>query len=282
VEQAHALADVIAGYVRPDKVKALDGTTAQADRRDMIAQFRDGTVQFLINCAVLTEGFDAPETACIAVARPTKSRSLYAQMIGRGTRIADGKDNCLILDFVGNAGRHKLVTPLDVLAGGPIPEDVRRDALGYIDEGHTTEEALEAAEQRAQERERLAAEQRRRQAKIQARVGYRARTVDPFEVLGVEASANGPRATEKQLAFLKRNGLDLSGTPSKRQASKLIDRLIGRRQRGLCTWKQARLLARHGLPPDVSFEDASRAISAIGDNGWRVPEWLRVELTEAA
>jgi superfamily II DNA or RNA helicase len=275
VAQAHALADVIAGYLgNPDLVKALDGTTPKDLRRKYIGDFRAGRIQYLINCAVLTEGFDAPETACIAMVRPTKSRALYAQCVGRGLRIADGKEDCLILDFVGNSGRHRLVTPLDVLAGKPLEPDVLADALGACADGKPSEEALQLAEQRAREREEAAAEARRRAQQIRAQVAYSTRNVDPFDFLGVQRDGRGGEATEKQLRFLRNMGVDLGGRVGRFEASKMIDRLQRRRSKNLCSYKQARLLAKHGLPDDLSFADARQAIDAIASNNWKAPKWL--------
>jgi superfamily II DNA or RNA helicase len=284
VAQAHALADVLAGYLDDSsKVAALDGTTAREERARLIAGFRDGSIQFLVNCAVLTEGFDAPETSCIAMCRPTKSRLLYAQMLGRGTRIADGKTDCLVLDFVGNSGRHKLVSPVDVLAGGDIEEDVRREAAGLMAEGMLGEEALREAEERALQRAREETERRARAAKVRAEVAYRARTVDPFEILHVERVDYGPEATPQQLTCLQNMGVDVSGRQwGKYEASRMIERLTKRRGKGLCTFRQARLFAKHGLPTEVSFETAKRWIDIIASHGWRCPEWLRAEAWEGA
>jgi ATP-dependent helicase IRC3 len=69
-------------------------------RAEILADFRSGRVQAITNVAVLTEGFDDPGTSCIAMARPTRSEGLYAQCVGRGTRLHPGKKDCLILDFV--------------------------------------------------------------------------------------------------------------------------------------------------------------------------------------
>jgi len=275
VAQAHALADVLAGYLgNPDLVKALDGTTPKDIRRKHIADFRSGRIQYLLNCAVLTEGFDAPETACIAVVRPTKSRALYAQMIGRGTRIADGKEDCLILDFTGNSGRHRLITPLDVLAGKALDADMLSDAMDMCLDGKPTEEALQLAEQRKREREEAAAEARRRAQKIRAQVAYSTRNVDPFTFLGIEQKGGGGIASDKQLRFLKNMGVDVDERTSRWDASKMIDKLQRRRAKKLCSYKQARLLARHGLPDDLGFDDARTAIDAIAQNNWKAPKWL--------
>jgi len=78
----------------------VHGAMAAADRANALAEFRAGRTQVIANVAVLTEGFDDPGVSCIAMARPTRSEGLYAQCIGRGTRLAEGKQDCLILDFV--------------------------------------------------------------------------------------------------------------------------------------------------------------------------------------
>lgn len=72
------------------------------DRRDNLEAFQRGELRFLVNVAVLTEGWDAPATDCILLCRPTMSAALYVQMVGRGLRIADGKENCIVLDLANN------------------------------------------------------------------------------------------------------------------------------------------------------------------------------------
>ncbi len=76
------------------------GEMPPAIRAQALADFRSGRTQVLTNVAVLTEGFDDPGVSCIAMARPTRSEGLYAQCVGRGTRLHPGKKDCLILDFV--------------------------------------------------------------------------------------------------------------------------------------------------------------------------------------
>lgn len=78
----------------------VHGAMPSEVRAKALADFREGRTQVLTNVAVLTEGFDDPGVSCIAMARPTRSEGLYAQCIGRGTRLAPGKKDCLILDFV--------------------------------------------------------------------------------------------------------------------------------------------------------------------------------------
>lgn len=78
----------------------IDGNTPSDERQTVYRQLRDGELQAITNCMVLTEGFDEPSVSCVVVARPTKSRALYAQMIGRGTRLYPGKRDCVVITAV--------------------------------------------------------------------------------------------------------------------------------------------------------------------------------------
>src|SRR5690606_10993475 len=80
------------------------------DRRAVLARFAAGDLDVVANCAVLTEGYDNPAVSCVVVARPTKSRALYVQMVGRGTRLHPDKADALVLDVVGASAEHNLVT----------------------------------------------------------------------------------------------------------------------------------------------------------------------------
>ena len=83
-----------------DTIQMITGKTANDERRDILEDYKMGKVKCLVNCMVLTEGFDAPETSAIIVMRPTCNDSLYQQIVGRGLRISDNKDHCLVLDMV--------------------------------------------------------------------------------------------------------------------------------------------------------------------------------------
>ncbi len=89
---------------------AVHGGTPVEERRDILEKLRNGTIRVVVNCMVLTEGFDEPSVDGLVIARPTLSRPLYIQMVGRGLRIWPGKEDCLILDVVGVTERHDLVT----------------------------------------------------------------------------------------------------------------------------------------------------------------------------
>jgi DNA repair protein RadD len=79
----------------------LDASTPADERKAILARLARGEVDVVCNCGILTEGFDAPNVGCIVLARPTKSTVLYRQMLGRGLRIAPGKEHCLVLDHSG-------------------------------------------------------------------------------------------------------------------------------------------------------------------------------------
>jgi DNA repair protein RadD len=106
------------------------GHTPKAERDRIIAAFKRGEIRALASMGVLTTGFNAPAVDLIAMLRPTKSTGLYVQIAGRGTRLAPGKENCLVLDFAGNVARHgpiDLVKPRDKTNGqgeGEAPSKV--------------------------------------------------------------------------------------------------------------------------------------------------------------
>lgn len=132
--------------------RAIVGDTPADERAEVLEAFRSGKIRALVNCMVGTEGFDIPCVDCVALLRPTMSKSLVVQMIGRGTRLYESKDSCLVLDLAGNLERH---VPLDGL-----PEPVKSPRL----------EKREKQEQEQAERERKERE---------ARHGYQASRVDP-------------------------------------------------------------------------------------------------------
>lgn len=93
--------------------ETVTGTTAKAERDRILSGFKAGYIKAVCNMSVLTTGFDAPNVDLIAMLRPTLSTGLYVQMLGRGTRLAPKKENCLVLDFSGNVRRHG---PIDLIS----------------------------------------------------------------------------------------------------------------------------------------------------------------------
>jgi ATP-dependent helicase IRC3 len=112
VKMAHAVAEAFQGA--EITAEALDGTTPLGERRDILDRLSSGDTKVVANCVVLTEGFDEPSIGCIIIARPTKSKPLYIQMVGRGTRPYPGKTDCLVLDVVGVTKRHSIMTASEI------------------------------------------------------------------------------------------------------------------------------------------------------------------------
>lgn len=275
VAHARALAEVL-NSMRPGCAMALDGTAKREERAAVLALFRRGAFQYLCNCALFTEGFDEPSIGCVAMARPTQSRALYTQMLGRGTRLAPGKADCLVLDFVGNSGKHKLVGPLDALAGREVSDEARAIAQKALDDGQAElDGVLEHAEQEAE------AQKRARRAKLNDKllVEYRSREIDLFlgdvwVAFDPDSPAAQRPATAEQLEAIV---LAKLATPpagiSEAEARAMLDAVAARRKAGLCTVPQARLLEKLGFnTKGMTFERAGQLIPQLKAANWK--PWL--------
>ena len=296
VKQAEQLSEIFNRH-RPGMSAWVCGKTDKDERKKINADFNDGKIQVLCNCGTHTEGFDSPAVEVIIMAKPTKSRSLYAQMVGRSTRplpgIVDGptdaaarksaieqsaKPSCLVVDFVGNAGRHKLVTACDIL-GGNVSEDVVESVTRTLREGGKpvrVDVALAEEEEQEKEREQKRLAEEARRSRLVAKVGYSRQSVDPFDVLQIQPCKprgwdNGKQLSEKQRNFLRKSGLD-PDTLNYSHAKQLIGEMIGRFDKHLCSLRQASLLKKFGYPIDgVTFEQASATIDALKKNNWKKP-----------
>ncbi len=257
VASAHDLARVLSAQ-RPGCAHALDGSTLTDERRDLLARHERGDYQFLVNCMVLTEGYDSPAVSCVGLLRPTCSRSLYAQMMGRGLRLHPGKVDCLVLDFTDSSGKHDLVGPEDILGGDP---DVAKAAKEHGDACgpepiRVTELLAKAKAEVAYRLERVRREKRRRKKKL----------VVPETFAGwvdLTLPDGSSQATERQQAAIERFGIDGEGI-SRTAASALLDELVSRAKGGLCTARQMRFLDRQRrLNPRMSREQASQEIDFV-------------------
>lgn len=108
--------------------EAIHGKLSVDERKETLRKFSDGEISVLTSCMILTEGFDEPKIDCVLLARPTKSRALFTQMIGRGCRLAEGKENCLILDFTDNCWRFKLCSVQDGFDGAIVDYEAHQRA----------------------------------------------------------------------------------------------------------------------------------------------------------
>lgn len=141
------------------KCKSIDSKLDTFDRESILNEFKSGKLPVLCNVGVLTTGFDFPPVDCVIMAKPSKSRTLYEQIIGRGLRIAEGKKDCLILDLVDVVKRHDLMSLSDVFGFEIKENETVKEAKKRVDkEDDDKRREFELREQQRQEELKLIAE----------------------------------------------------------------------------------------------------------------------------
>lgn len=263
--------------------KAAEVNGESKDRAEVLEDFDKDKYNVLCNSMLLTEGWDCPTVDCVVVLRPTKVRALYSQMVGRGTRLAPGKENLLLLDFLWHTERHELCRPAHLIASSP--EVAKKMTENMAEDTEVEFSLLEAEEQAgkdvvAEREEALAkqlAEQRKKKRKL----------VDPLQFeMSIQAEDLADYVpsfgwemappSEKQLKALEKFGIYTEEIGNAGKAGKLLDRLNKRKDSGLTTPKQIRLLEGRGFR-NVGmwkFEDASNLINRIAASGWRMPKGI--------
>lgn len=258
----------------------VNGTSE--DRAKILADFDAGKYNVLCNSMLLTEGWDCPSVDCIVVLRPTKIRGLYCQMVGRGTRICEGKDHLLLLDFLWHTERHELCRPAHLIAEN---EEVAKKMTQNIEQSACPLD-LEEAEVKATED--VVAQREEALAKALAEMKSRKRKlVDPLQfemsIQAEDLSGYIPAfgwecspASDKQLKALEKFGIFPEAIDNAGKAAKLLDRLDKRRCEGLTTPKQIRFLESRGFNHvgTWEFEHAKNLIDRIAGNSWRIPKGI--------
>jgi superfamily II DNA or RNA helicase len=226
----------------------------------VLERFRSGETSLVSNAMLWTEGFDEPSINCVIPLRPTKIRSLYAQQVGRGTRIHPGKDVLTILDFLWLTHRHNLIRPASLIA----QDDEEARAMGGDGD------LLDRAEEYRQKRfARLAKE-------LEANKQRKAKEFDLLEFAVAIGDAelasfaskmrwHEDPITLRQTEFLARCGINPAILKGKGHACHVIDRIIQRRAAGLATYKQVRTLRKFGVPDPhlISFARASAILDRL-------------------
>lgn len=301
VFHAERMCEIINRY-KPGSARYVTGKTPRDERKQMFTDYKHGEFQFLCNVGVATEGFDEPSIEVVMLARPTKSRALFAQMVGRGTRPLDGlvdphetselrrqaivassKPFIEVVDFVGNCGRHKLIGVVDLLGGEESDAVVER--ARKLAEEKKNGKPVDVQEAISKARALIEAElEASRRKNIRAKATYRKTTVNPFDLLGLTPvhekgwDTQAP-ASEKQMAVLVKMKVPIpSDGFSKRRASQLIGKLFERSHLGLCTFSQKKVLERSGYETKgVTFQRAGELITELKANGWRKPQEASAE-----
>lgn len=250
------------------------------DRAQILADFDAGRYNVLCNSMLLTEGWDCPSVDCIVVLRPTKVRSLYCQMVGRGTRLCGGKDHLLLLDFLWHTERHELCHPASLICE---TEEVAQQMTKNLEDSAGYPVDIEMAEEQASsdvvaQREEALAQQLAEMRKRKKRL------VDPLQyemsIQAEDLSSYVPAfgwemapPSQKQIAALEKCGILPDQIDNAGKAALLLDKIEKRRNAGLTTPKQIRFLEGRGFQHvgTWQFETAKRLIDRIACNGWRVP-----------
>lgn len=294
--QANRMTEILNRH-KPGSAKYVHGGTDAEERRRLWPAYAAGEFQYLVNVGITTEGWDEPGVELIAIARPTKSRSLYAQMIGRGTRaspgVVDGRADAEdrkraiaasskkiieVLDFVGNAGRHQLVTPADILGGNYDDDIVARAKLNTEKKSANTGKPVDVIEelvlaQQQLKREEAEEAERVGRSQVLLRAKYSTAKVNPFKIFNIEpcrerAWHKGRQPTDNQIACLEKAGVDVKGL-SFTHASQIIDKMMRNRQAGQASFKMIKCLQRYGFSGDLPFEKARIVMDALAKNSWR-------------
>lgn len=256
-------------------------------RAEILDDFDKGKYNVLCNSMLLTEGWDCPSVDCVIVLRPTKVRSLYCQMVGRGTRLCEGKENLLLLDFLWHTERHELCHPAALIADS---EEVSKKMTENMEKQAAIDPMaidLEEAEQTAREdvqreREEKLAEQ------LAAMKKRKRKLVDPLQfemsIQAEDLSSYVPAfgwemapASDKQIKALEKYGIFPDEIDNAGKANLLLDRLNKRREEGLTTPKQIRFLESRGFQHVGTwpFDAARNMIDRIAACGWRIPHGIK-------
>lgn len=267
-------------------INAREVNGESRDRAETLTWFtKAGKGSVLCNAMLLTEGWDEPSADCIVCLRPTKIRSLYAQICGRGTRLFPGKENLLLLDFLWMTQKHQLCRPASLICDN---QEIAEEAAKILSEeenaaGMDLEEAVEKAESDALKKREEAL------AKKLEEMRHRKRAlVDPLQFeYSIEAKdlthyepampwEMGPM-TDGQKRQLEKAGILPDEIRNAGEASLLIDRISKRRADGLTTPKQIRFLERIGFRHVGTWQstEAKRLIDRIAANRWQVPFDMR-------
>lgn len=263
--------------------KAAEVNGESGDREQVLKDYEEGKYNVLCNSMLLTEGWDCPSVDCVIVLRPTKVRALYSQMVGRGTRLAPGKKELLLLDFLWHTERHELCHPANLIA---TDEKVAKKMTENIEELGAPID-LEEAEQQA--KEDVALEREESLAKQLAEMKKRKRKlVDPLQFeMSIQATDltdyvpsfgwQMSPPTDKQVKALEKWGIFPDEIENAGKAEMLINRLVKRRDAGLSTPKQIRFLENRGFQHvgTWQFEAATKLINRIAANGWRIPHGIK-------
>ncbi len=272
------------GILNENGFRAAEVNGESQDRAEVLRDFQEGRYNVLCNSMLLTEGWDCPDVDCIVVLRPTKVRSLYCQMVGRGTRLAPGKEHLLLLDFLWHTERHELCHPAHLICESEevaqkMTENLEKDAgcpLDIVEAENTASEDV-VAQREASLAQKLA-EMKHRKKKLVDPLQFEM-SIQAEDLSGYVPAFGWEMAppSDGQMRALEKLGILPDEIENAGKASKLLNRLNMRREEGLTTPKQIRCLERYGFRHvgTWQFDQARKLIDRIAGNGWRMPSGIR-------
>lgn len=257
--------------------KAAEVNGESKDRAEVLEAFGRGDYNVLCNSMLLTEGWDCPSVDCIVVLRPTKVRSLYSQMVGRGTRLHPGKEHLLLLDFLWHTERHELCHPADLIC---TDREVAQKMTDNMEEACRCPVDIEEAEKKASEdviaeREEALAKQlremRNRKKKLVDPLQFEM-SIQAEDLAGYVPAFGWELAppSDSQKKELEKRGILPDDIDNAGKASMILDRLHKRQEEGLTTPKQIRCLEKYGFQHvgTWSFKAGKNMIDRIAAAGW--------------
>lgn len=257
--------------------KAAEVNGESKDRAEILEAFDRGDYNVLCNSMLLTEGWDCPSVDCIVVLRPTKVRSLYSQMVGRGTRLHPGKKHLLLLDFLWHTERHELCHPADLIC---TDREVAQKMTDNMEEAcgcpvDIEEAEIKASEDVIAEREEALAKQlremRNRKKKLVDPLQFEM-SIQAEDLAGYVPAFGWELAppSDSQKKELEKRGILPDDIDNAGKASMILDRLHKRQEEGLTTPKQIRCLEKYGFQHvgTWSFEAGKNMIDRIAAAGW--------------
>ena len=257
--------------------KAAEVNGESKDRAEVLEAFDRGDYNVLCNSMLLTEGWDCPSVDCIVVLRPTKVRSLYSQMVGRGTRLHPGKEHLLLLDFLWHTERHELCHPADLIC---TDREVAQKMTENMEEACGCPVDIEEAEKKASE-DVIAEREESLAKRLREMRNRKKKLVDPLQFeMSIQAEdlagyvpAFGwelAPPSDSQKKELEKRGILPDDIDNAGKASRILDRRHTRQEDGLTTPQQIRCREKYGFQHvgTWSFEAGKNMIDRIAAAGW--------------
>lgn len=299
--------DKMVEILKEKGISAANVSSLSKDRKELLEQFSNGQIQVMTNSMLLTEGYDEPSVDCIINLRATRSMSLYTQILGRGLRLAENKENLLVLDFLWQSKKdgYDILSPVEVF----LDDDMIKYAHDILkDNEEISLNELETEVNRKIDAELALLEELKRASHRHFKnvefkeldnpnIKYRYDSLDNLDCYKILASPSiefydkdllsfypyreweVEPITEGQRDYLYSCGINVNDIQFKGHASKIITTIKKRKDKGLCSYKQYKFLTKKGFiqVEKWNVNEAKRMIDKIANNNWRIPRGTKTK-----